>query len=62
MRALVCKEIGSTDKLIIEKQPDPIAGPGERVTESWPLENFAKAFDSLNNRTARGKVILTLAE
>jgi len=33
-----------------------------RVTESWPLENFAKAFDSLNNRTARGKVILTLAE
>jgi len=31
-----------------------------RVTESWPLENYAEAFNSLSNRTARGKVILTL--
>ncbi len=31
-----------------------------RVTESWPLENYAEAFASLTNRTARGKVILTL--
>lgn len=29
MRALVCKELGSTDKLVIEQQPDPVAGPGE---------------------------------
>ena len=29
MRALVCKEIGSTDKLVVEEQPDPVAGPGE---------------------------------
>jgi NADPH2:quinone reductase len=31
-----------------------------RVTESWPLENYIEAFNSLSNRTARGKVILTL--
>lgn len=31
-----------------------------RVTESWPLENYANAFNSLTNRTARGKVILTM--
>jgi NADPH2:quinone reductase len=31
-----------------------------RVTESWPLENYVDAFNSLSNRTARGKVILTL--
>ena len=31
-----------------------------RVTKSWPLENYAEAFNSLTNRTARGKVILTL--
>jgi len=29
MRALVCNELGSTDQLIIEKCPDPVAGPGE---------------------------------
>ena len=29
MRALVCKELGSTDKLVIEHQPDPVANPGE---------------------------------
>jgi NADPH2:quinone reductase len=33
-----------------------------RVTESWPLADFKKAFDSLKNRTAQGKVILTLSE
>jgi len=31
-----------------------------RVTESWPLESYAEAFNSLSNRTARGKVILKL--
>lgn len=31
-----------------------------RVTESWPLERYVEAFDSLSNRRARGKVILTL--
>lgn len=31
-----------------------------RVTESWPLESFLEAFNSLAKRTARGKVILTL--
>lgn len=31
-----------------------------RVTESWPLESYAKAFNSLSNRTARGKVILKM--
>lgn len=31
-----------------------------RVTESWPLESFLDAFNSLAKRTARGKVILTL--
>jgi len=31
-----------------------------RVTESWPLENYVQAFNSLSNRTARGKVILKL--
>ena len=30
------------------------------VTESWPLESYVKAFNSLSNRTARGKVILKL--
>lgn len=33
-----------------------------RVTESWPLADFKKAFDSLKNRTAQGKVILKLGE
>lgn len=33
-----------------------------RVTESWPLEDYAKAFASLSNRTARGKVILTFGD
>ncbi len=33
-----------------------------RVTESWPLEDYAKAFASLANRSARGKVILTFAD
>ena len=31
-----------------------------RVTESWALSDFKLAFDSLNNRTAQGKVILTM--
>jgi len=31
-----------------------------RVTESWPLESYVQAFNSLSNRTARGKVILKL--
>ncbi len=29
MRALICKEIGPTDKLVVEEQPDPVAGAGE---------------------------------
>jgi NADPH2:quinone reductase len=29
MRALVCKEIGPTDKLVVEELTDPVAGPGE---------------------------------
>jgi NADPH2:quinone reductase len=29
MRALTCKEIGPTDKLVIEEIPDPVAGPGQ---------------------------------
>lgn len=29
-----------------------------RVTESWPLEKFVAAFNSLSKRTAKGKVIL----
>jgi NADPH2:quinone reductase len=29
MRALICKEIGPTDQLLVEEQPDPVAGPGE---------------------------------
>jgi len=29
-----------------------------RVTESWPLKKFVAAFNSLSNRTAKGKVIL----
>ncbi len=33
MRALVCKELGSTDDLVIEEQPDPQAGPGEVVVD-----------------------------
>ncbi len=33
MRALVCKEIGSTDKLVIEQRPEPRAGPGEVLVE-----------------------------
>ena len=31
-----------------------------RVTESWPLESYTEAFNSLTNRSARGKVILKL--
>ena len=33
-----------------------------KVTESWPMESFAKAFDSLKERRARGKVILKFNE
>ena len=29
MRALICNELGSTDQLVIEEWPDPVAGPGE---------------------------------
>jgi NADPH2:quinone reductase len=29
MRALVCKEIGPTDKLVVEELTDPVAGPSE---------------------------------
>jgi len=29
MRALICKEIGPTDSLVIEQRPDPVAGPGQ---------------------------------
>jgi len=29
MRALVCKELGPADKLVIQEVPDPVAGPGE---------------------------------
>lgn len=32
-----------------------------RVTESWPLDDFKSAFDSLKNRRAKGKVILTMS-
>jgi NADPH2:quinone reductase len=32
-----------------------------RVTETWPLEKYVEAFGSITNRTARGKVIFTLA-
>jgi len=33
MRALVCNELGSTDKLVIEDQPDPVAGPGQVLVQ-----------------------------
>lgn len=32
-----------------------------RVTETWPLDSYAEAFNSLSNRTARGKVILNFS-
>lgn len=33
MKALVCKELGSTDNLTVETLPDPIAGPGEVLVQ-----------------------------
>ena len=33
MRALICNELGPTDKLVIEDRPDPIAGPGQVLVE-----------------------------
>ncbi len=33
MRALVCTELGPTDKLVISEQPDPIAGPGQVLVQ-----------------------------
>ena len=29
MKALVCKEYGTPDTLVIEERPDPVPGPGE---------------------------------
>ena len=29
MRALICNDLGSTDQLVIEEWPDPVAGPGQ---------------------------------
>jgi NADPH2:quinone reductase len=29
MRGLICKEIGPTDRLAVEEQPEPVAGPGQ---------------------------------
>ena len=29
MRGLICKEIGPTDRLVVEEQPEPVAGPGQ---------------------------------
>lgn len=34
MKAVVCKEFGPPEKLVIEEVPDPSAGPGELVIES----------------------------
>jgi len=33
-----------------------------RVTETWPLVDYAKAFASLTNRTALGKVVITFSD
>ena len=33
MRALVCKDYGSPDDLVIENLDDPVAGPGEIVVD-----------------------------
>ena len=33
MRALVCNDYGPTDSLVIEEQPDPVAGPGQIVVD-----------------------------
>jgi len=33
MKALVCKELGSTDNLVIEEQADPVAGPGQVLVQ-----------------------------
>ncbi len=33
MRALVCNELGPTDKLVIEEQADPVAGPGQVLVQ-----------------------------
>jgi NADPH2:quinone reductase len=34
MRAIVCKEFGPPEKLVLEERPDPAAGPGELVIEA----------------------------
>jgi NADPH2:quinone reductase len=34
MRAIVCKEFGPPEKLVLEELPDPVAGPGELVIEA----------------------------
>lgn len=33
MRALVCKQYGSPDELVVEDLPDPVPGPGELVVD-----------------------------
>lgn len=34
MRAIVCREFGPPEKLVLEERPDPIPGPGELVIEA----------------------------
>lgn len=34
MRAIVCREFGPPEKLVIEERPDPVPGPGELVIEA----------------------------
>lgn len=34
MRAIVCREFGPPEKLVVEERPDPVPGPGELVIES----------------------------
>ena len=33
MYALICNELGPTDKLVIEMRPDPVAGPGQVLVQ-----------------------------
>ena len=47
MRALLCKELGPADKLVIQEVPDPVAGPGEvlvRILGAGICAGDAKCF------------------
>jgi NADPH2:quinone reductase len=35
MKAIVCREFGPPEKLALEEVPEPVAGPGQLVVESW---------------------------